>query len=109
MAHYLVRATPVVGRLAELRRRLTAGEIRRLRPFGPALDASLRRARLQPDGTAVWEEEDYCTPPLAQERAAVLDAHFTGIRVEPVPPSDGWARIGDLPSLWTLLDSPPPS
>jgi hypothetical protein len=28
------------------------------------------------------EEEDYCSPPLAQERAAVLDTYFDDITVE---------------------------
>ena len=36
--------------------------------------------KLRDDGYAVWEEEDYCTPPLAQERAAVLDGFFDGPR-----------------------------
>ena len=48
----------------------------RLRPFGGAITLSLRNARLREDGAAAWEEEDYCIPPLAQERSAVLDAFF---------------------------------
>ncbi len=100
MAHYLVRAKPDWDRLPELARRLKRGEIRELEPFGRALDESLRRARMEGEGEAVWEEEDYCTPPLRQERAAVLDEYFSGIRVERVTRDRGWETLEDLPSLW---------
>ena len=73
MAHYLVSAVPRTDRLDELRARLTRDEFRELQPFGRALTKSLRDARIREDGLAVWEEEDYCRPPLAEERAAVLD------------------------------------
>ena len=76
MAWYLVRATPIRERLPELRARLDAQEIRKLEPFGASLTKSLEGARLAPDGRAVWEELDYCDPPLAAEREAVLDAHL---------------------------------
>jgi hypothetical protein len=56
-----------------------------------------------PDGTAVWEEEDYCRPPLAEERAAVLDHYFDGIAVERVERGAGWRRIADLPRLFPGL------
>ncbi len=100
MAYYLVRARAIDARLEELRQRLAAGEIQVMRPFGIALDESLRLARLAPDGYAVWEEEDYCRPPLAMERAAVLDAYFTDLSVEPVTRGAGWSRIDRLPGLW---------
>jgi hypothetical protein len=100
MAHYLVKAQAITARLPELRARLDAGEIAPLRPFGTALDESLRGARRDPAGLAVWEEEDYCRPPLAMERAAVLDQYFTDLSVEPVVKGEGWRRIDNLPSLW---------
>lgn len=99
MAHYLVRAIPKPDRLAELQQRLQASAFVGLRPFGKALTHSLNNARAEPDGTAIWEEEDYCSPPLAQERAAVLDQYFDEITVEPVNVGEGWARIADLPKL----------
>ena len=70
MAHYLVKAQYQNDLLAELRTRLDSGEINKMRPFGTALQYSLDHARLDPQGQGwiVWEEEDYCTPPLAQER-----------------------------------------
>ncbi len=104
MAHYLVRARALTDRLEDLRRRLEVGEIRVMRPFGTALDYSLKHARLDPEGWAVWEEEDYCSPPLAMERAAVLDDYFTDLEVEPVERGQGWARIEDLPPLWGEAD-----
>ena len=72
MAFYLVSAIPRADRMDDLHARLAADEFVPLRPFGPTVSRSLRNARRRPDGVAVWEEEDYCRPPLAQEREAVL-------------------------------------
>jgi hypothetical protein len=99
MAHYLVRARPKEERLPELRVQLDRHAFADLRPFGRALTRSLERARREEE-TAVWEEEDYCSPPLAQEREAVLDDYFEGIEVEEVAEGEGWRRIEDLPSLY---------
>ena len=106
MAHYLVKAQYQKERLAELRRRLDSGEINQMRPFGTALQYSLDHARLDPKESdwAVWEEEDYCRPPLAQERAAVLDTYFTNLSVEKVKEGQGWKRIESLPRLWGKSD-----
>ena len=99
MAHYLVKANPS-GDLKELKRRLDGGAVRSMRPFGEALDYSLRNARVGSDGKAVWEELDYCSPPLTQERAAVLDDYFTDIETDEVEKGDGWKRIEELPKLF---------
>ncbi len=101
MAFYLVRARARPELIGELQSRLYAGEFTRLRPFGPTLTRSLEEARVDPKtGEAIWEEEDYCSPPLAQERAAVLDRYFEDVRVEPVRQGQGWASIAHLPRLW---------
>jgi len=103
MAYRFVRATPRTDRLPELRERLDGGEIRAMDPFGEAMTRALLDARFDPEtGEAVWVEEDYCSPPLAMERAAVLDDHFAALRVveADVDEAAGWARIEDLPSLW---------
>lgn len=100
MAEYLVTARPT-GDLAALRQWLDSGEIGRMRPFGQSLDYSLRHARVDAGGAAVWEETDYCSPPLAMERAAVLDAYFTDLKVERVTKGAGWSRIDHLPSMWS--------
>lgn len=103
MAFYLVSAAPKRDRLDALRDHLRQGAFRDLRPFGPTISHSLRNARLRDDGCAVWEEEDYCTPPLAQEREAVLDDYFDDLRVEPVAEGEAWQRIRDLPPLFPEL------
>jgi hypothetical protein len=103
MAFYLVRAQPRAAKLAELEERLRAQAFVDLEPFGRALTQGLRDARLEAAG-AVWEEEDYCSPPLAEERAAVLDAYFDDLTVEPVSKGGGWQRIAALPRLFPELD-----
>ena len=100
MAYYLVKAKYHAEMLEELRARLDNGEIENMNPFGRALQHSLDHARLERRGWAVWEEEDYCSPPLAQERSAVLDTYFTDLSVERVQRGEGWAQIEPLPELW---------
>jgi hypothetical protein len=102
MAYYLVRAKYHKNLLSDLRSRLDNGEIQKMRPFGKAMQHSLENARIIQPGWATWEEEDYCSPPLAQERAAVLDTYFTDLSVELVERGDGWARIDSLPMLWDV-------
>ena len=100
MAYYLVKGKPIEELLPELRKRLDSGEINRMRPFGTSLQSSLDDARVQSGGWAVWEEEDYCSPPLDAERAAVLDTYFTDLKVEKVTLGKGWDRIDHLARLW---------
>jgi hypothetical protein len=97
MAHYLVKARP--QSIDILRERLDSGEIQALRPFGGEMDQALRRARITPDGWAVWEEQCFCSPPLKQERL-VLDRHFTDLTTETIQADEGWSQINDLPPLW---------
>jgi hypothetical protein len=75
-----------------------------MKPFGRSLTHALRNAGIRKDGVAVWEEEDYCSPPLAQEREAVLDGYFGDLRVEPVSEGDGWEKIAALPRLFPELE-----
>ena len=100
MAYYLVSARAISDRLNDLEAKLKQRAFVELKPFGRSLTTSLEGARQLPDGTVVWEEEDYCRPPLAQERAAVLDRYFEGISVEPVERGSGWQRIAELPPLF---------
>jgi hypothetical protein len=90
MAFYLVRARPVDGQVDELMEKLKREEFKSLDPFGKTLHRSLLHARREADERAVWEE-DYCSPPLAQEREAALEHYFPGLEVEPV--SEG-KRLG---------------
>ncbi len=101
MAFYLVRARPKADLIAALRARLDKDEFKGMRPFGGSLTRALQDARWDAGvAEAVWEEEDYCSPPLAMERAAVLDHYFDDLRVERVSEGQGWERFHDLPSFW---------
>jgi hypothetical protein len=100
MLYYLVQAKPIEELLPELRERLDSGEIHVMHPFGPALHYGLEHARLQENGIVIWEEEDYCWPPLVQERAAVLNTYFREFNVERVDRTEGWKRIESIPMLW---------
>lgn len=103
MPFYLVEGTPRTDRHKELKQELIDDAFVDLRPFGQALSKSLRNARRRPDGQIAWEEEDYCSPPLAEERAAVLDEYFEVIEVKQVRRGEGWSRIQDLPPLFPDL------
>jgi len=89
--------------MPELYDRLESGDIEPLEPFGSTLTKALTNARYDPEtGEAVWVEEDYCSPSLAMERAAVLDEYFETLTIvdEDVDEATGWNRVDDLPSLW---------
>ena len=103
MAFYLVHATPVPGRLDDLREKLEKESFVDLEPFGRALTHSLKNARKDGDGRLVWEEEDYCSPPLREEREAVLDEHFSQLELERVSRDEGWQKIEDLPPVFPAL------
>ncbi|HEY5778348.1 MAG TPA: hypothetical protein VIT00_06390 [Terrimicrobiaceae bacterium] len=107
MAHYLVTAKPKPARLQNLLDNLRQNAYASMRPFGRALTYSLENARLREDGYATWEEEDYCSPPLAQERAAALDEFFDELDVARVQEGTGWTKIEGLPRLFPELESKP--
>ena len=105
MGHYLVTARPNLDRMPNLRGELERDAFDHLKPFGRALTESLSNARVQPNGLATWEEEDYCHPPLAEERAAVIDHYFGELEVRLVSPGSGWEEIRALPPLFPGLQS----
>ena len=105
MAFYLVRARLKPERRDELLAALERKEFVSLEPFGRALSMGLTQARIDRDGRAAWEEEDYCQPPLAQEREAVLDDYFEQIEVEIVEQDAAWRELEDLPRLFPELKS----
>jgi hypothetical protein len=103
MTFYLVRAKPKKERLETLKEELNSDKISRMRPFGQALQYSLENARIDVENRdyALWIEEDYCSPPLAMEREAVLDRYFNDISVEHVESEEeAWNSINDMPRLW---------
>ena len=101
MAYYLVKAKLLASKRSDLAKRLESGEVRQMKPFGKALDYSLKNARNNGDDFWIWEEEDYCSPPLAMERAALLDAYFVNLDVEKVEKDKGWQHIEQLARVWT--------
>ncbi|MGH9317534.1 MAG: hypothetical protein ACRD1P_10550 [Thermoanaerobaculia bacterium] len=103
MAHYLVTAKPKSGRLVDLLDNLRKNTYATMRPFGKTMTYSLQNARLREDGYATWEEEDYCSPPLAEERAAALDEFFDELKIQPVQKGKGWEKIQGLPRLFPEL------
>ncbi len=103
MAFYLVTAEPIKERLNELKEKLQQKDFISLRPFGNTLHQSLLHARRTSDGGAAWEEEDYCSPPLAQEREAVLDRYFKDIEVNQVQQGEGWEQLKSQPYLFPHL------
>jgi hypothetical protein len=102
MSYYLVKAKPLTT-LNILKDELDRGDILRMKPFGTALDYSLKNARKAEGEWVTWEEEDYCTPPLSMERSAVLDRYFGELSVIKVEKGDGWKQIQSLPGLWKEL------
>jgi hypothetical protein len=104
MAFYLVKARPRMDLLESLHGELSSGKISKMRPFGKSLQYSLKNARIDTEdgNSALWIEEDYCSPPLAMEREAVLDQYFNDITVEKVrSEKEAWNRINDKPRLWS--------
>ena len=86
--------------MKSLRQELDSGKISKLKPFGEELHRGLDNARTD-NNYAYWVEEDYCSPPLALERASILDRYFDDISVDPVNSEEqGWDRIRDKPRIW---------
>lgn len=103
MAFYLVTAKPKKNLLSELEERLSNKEFEPLKPFGHEVNKALTWARVEKKGAAIWEENDFCIPPLAQEREAVLDTYFDDIKVKEVVKGEGWDKIDNLPFLFPNL------
>jgi hypothetical protein len=104
MTFYFVRAKPK-DNISDLLYDLDYGMIHTLVPFGKSLHKSLNQARWDNEtNNAIWVEEDYCNPPLAMEREAVLDKYFDMIEVEPVlSEEEGWNTLADKPSFWKVF------
>lgn len=104
MAFYLVHAKVKKDRIKELRSALAQNAFADLKPFGRSITKGLLGVRVAGEDAVVWEEEDYCSPPLAMERAAVLDKYFDDISVEHVGEGEGWQQIRALPRLFPELN-----
>lgn len=104
MAHYLIKAKPKDGVLGNLEKSLKQNLFFDIKPFGKALTLGLKNARLHSDGEAVWEEEDYCNPPLLEEKSKVLNLYFSSIITEKVNKGEGWRKIKTLPKLFPEMN-----
>jgi hypothetical protein len=100
MAYYLVEAKVDRENEPDLRHKVERKTFLSLKPFGKALSFGLENARLSDRGLWLWEEEDYCIPPLKQERKAVFDHYFRNLKTEKVAEGEGWKRIKNLPRLF---------
>ncbi len=103
MSFYLVRAELKKDKLNELTGKLMNEEFKDLQPFGRALNFSLKNAKIVNENYLAWEEEDYCTPPLAQEKEAVLNKYFDNIKIELVLKGEGWKKINHLPGMFNSV------
>jgi hypothetical protein len=79
---YRVRARFRPETAAAFLRKLTDGTVARQVPDGQEIVASMNRAVLNEAGEVEWSELCFCVPPLAHERATILDAHFEDITTE---------------------------
>ena len=100
MAYYLVEADLKDNLKDELKQKLINNEFKHLNPFGKALTYSLENVKKNDKGKILWEEEDYCSPPLKEEKEAVLNKYFENIKVKKVNKSAGQEKIKNLPELF---------
>jgi hypothetical protein len=102
MTIYLVKAKPKKNLMKDLHTQLETGQILQMKPFGKALHHGLQNAKIDNnEGYSYWVEEDYCSPPLAMEREAILEQYFDDISVEKGDEAQrGWERIRGKPLLW---------
>lgn len=105
MAHYLVKGELKEEKRGELLEALEKGEFAGLEPFGESLTYSLTHAREDEEGNWIWEELDYCDPPLKQERKQVLDRFFAYLDIERVEENEGWRRIESLPRAHNIVST----
>ena len=80
--HYLVTARLRSDGAAKFHEKLTDGTILAQKPDGREIVASMKRARLGPDGFVRWSEVCYCSPPLQHERESVYDHYFDDLQTE---------------------------
>ncbi len=87
---------------ADFLTKLTDGSVGNQRPDGPEMVAAMKRAVVSNEGQVEWSEMCFCEPPLAHERATVLDLNFDDIVTEPIDshtPYDGRPFMDHLQAL----------
>ena len=91
---YRVTARFKADTTAELCHKLNDGSIAAQQPDGREIVDSLHRAVVTASGEVIWSEQCYCDPPLAHERATVLDRYFSDIATEAI---ENYERYDGLP------------
>ena len=99
---YRVTARFRTDMAGDLLRRLDDGSIAAQRPDGQEIVDSLRRAVVTGSGEVQWSEMCFCDPPLAHERATVLDDYFESVAVDPIAQYERYDGQSFLEHLQTL-------
>lgn len=87
---------------AALLAKLTDGSIEKQRPDGAEIVASMKRAVVNSDGEIEWSEMCFCNPPLAHERATVLDTYFSDITTRPIEAHESFSGRSFIDHLGSL-------
>ena len=103
---YRVTARFKLDTAVELQRRLDGGSIAAQQPDGQEIVDSLHRAVMTRAGDVQWSEMCFCNPPLAHERATVLDRYFDGVTTEPVEDHERYDGRPFMEHLQALQKSP---
>ncbi len=99
---YKIKARFKTETAADYYRKLTDGSIASQKPDGEELVAAMHRAVVGSSGEVEWCERCFCDPPLAHERATVLDHHFDDITTEEIDDyqqAEGQGFMGYLDQL----------
>lgn len=101
---YRVTARFRADTAADLQRRLADGSIAAQLPDGQEIVDSLHRAVVTSSGDVQWSEMCFCDPPLAHERATILDHYFDGVAADPIEAYEQFDGQPFLEHLQTLQE-----
>ena len=107
---YRVTARFRTDTAAELQRRLDDGSIAAQQPDGQEIVESLHRAVMTDGGEVLWSEQCFCNPPLAHERATILDRYFDDISTDAIEDYEQYEGTPFIAVLYTSgprVSSPP--
>ena len=91
---------------AELHRRLDDRSIAAQQPDGQEMVDSLHRAVVSESGDVRWSELCYCDPPLAHERATILDHYFDDIVTQPIEDYQEYDGRPFMDYLGAMVETP---
>jgi hypothetical protein len=105
---YRVTARFRTDTATELRDRLADGSIAAQRPDGQEIVDSLHRAVMTDTGDVQWSEMCFCDPPLAHERATILDHYLDVVATEPIANYEPYEGRPFMEYVQTLQDGTHP-